>query len=115
MNNLGNASRLLKAKFSDFIEDVLRGLNTPDRKCLADLFWGFIKGGNVNVADMARAMEGKDCIIEIWLTRLLKRFDATLLDDRIAERVKSYLESPYLLVLDESDVSKPSARKMEGL
>ena len=117
MSNFSNAVRAFKVMFSDYVEDICRGLSVPDKKLVADLLFGMLKGGDVLVSDIARALNEGNTLdsTEVRLTSAMKRFDYAGLDDAIQKRVFGIFSDPYSLAVDESDIGKEQAKSMEGL
>ncbi len=117
MNHFSNSVRALKAQFSQFVEEVTQGFSIPEKKLVADLLWGLLGGGSVFVSDIARGLHEENTLdsTEVRLTKAIQTFDYAKLDDAIAERVFSVFAKPYSLFIDESDIGKEQARKLESL
>ena len=111
-----NGIRAFKAKFLDYTEKVTAGLSLPEKKFCFDMVWGILRGGNVLVPDISRAIgEALLDSTEKRLERQLKRFCYSALDDAVMERVFSVFSQPYLMAIDESDIGKESSFAMEDL
>lgn len=117
MNHFSNSVRALKARFSQFAEEITQGFTLPEKKLVADLLWGLLKGGKVFVSDIARALHERNTLdsTEVRLTNGIKTFNYAKLDDAIAKRVFSVFSEPYSLCIDESDIGKEQSTKLESL
>ena len=88
----------------------------PEKKFCFDMVWGILKGGDVLVSDVARAIDERILdSTEKRLTRQLKRFCYSALDDAVMKRAFSVFGQPYLTAIDESDIGKESSFAMEDL
>lgn len=96
MPNFSNAVRSFKELFSDYVEGVCKGMSVPEKKLISDLLFGVLKGGDVLVSDIARALKGKRRLdyVEIRLTRGMAGFDYGKLDEGIQERVFRIFSEP---------------------
>ncbi len=76
MNHFSNSVRALKARFSQFTEEITQGFTLPEKKLVADLLWGFLKGGKVFASDIARALHERNTLdsTEVRLTNGIKTF-----------------------------------------
>ena len=110
----------LSANLHDFIHQIGSNLSKPNKKFLRDGLIGLIRAGKPIVCQMARQLPNKR---PKYLTRI-KRLDAHLVAaNDFDERIKQALPSIYLplikddtpIILDLSDLGKPSARKMDYL
>lgn len=117
MGHFSNAVRALKDAFSEFAGYVCRGLSVPERKGIYDLLWGLLKGGELRLSSMARALSEPNTLdsTEVRLSNFVSRFPPGLLDDAIVDRVMAVFSPPYSLCLDESDIAKPQSRKLEDI
>ena len=116
MKHYINGIRAFKAKFSDYMEEVTSGFSMPEKKFCFDMVWGILKGGDVLVSDVARAIDERILdSTEKRLTRQLKRFCYSALDDAVMKRAFSVFGQPYLTAIDESDIGKESSFAMEDL
>ena len=92
-------------------------LSVPDKKLVADLLFGVLKGGDVLVSDIAGALSEGNTLdsTEVRLTNAMKWFDYAGLDDAMQKSVFGIFSDPYSLAVDESDIGKEQAKSMEGL
>lgn len=115
-----NSTEIYQTKRSliNYLKKLTQGLSKPRQKYYCDLFYGIAKAQNLCLSDIARALEEN-----ISLAYTIKRLSRNSLTDRdlavfhqnyLASLTSSISKDP-LIIVDESDIVKPSAEKMEAL
>lgn len=107
-----------KRSLLTFLEKLTVDLTKPRKKFYSDVFYGLSKSKNPLLSDIARALEE-----EIDLQYTIKRLsrNAAENDDlkdvhhNYLNTLKTSIPDNPLVIVDESDIVKPYAKKMEGL
>lgn len=117
MSNFTNLIVLFKARFSQFIEEICYDFSVPEKKFIRNLLWGILKSKSVFMTDIGRALEESIPFksVEMRLTRGAQEFYYPKLIDRLSERIAKIVTSPIRICVDESDLNKNQARKIEDL
>lgn len=96
----------------------MQGLSKPRKKFYKDLFYGMAKTKSVILSDIARSLE--EPIHPLYTTKRLSRQVSDADDLQQVQRnyfqtIKQYVTDDALVIVDESDITKPYAEKMEAL
>ena len=108
----------LKRRIVNFSNRLTKGFNRPTQKFVADMIYGITSSKSCYLTKIARSLNEKiklDKSVE-RLSRNLKTFDgeSELMENYIAS-VKSNFDDETVIIIDDSDVSKPHSKKLEGI
>ena len=107
-----------KRSLLTFLEKLTKGLSKPRKKFYSDILYGMSKAQNTLLSDIARALEEK-----IDLQYTIKRLSRNAAEENDLKQIhRNYLntlktsipDNP-LVIVDESEIVKPYAEKMEDL
>ena len=107
-----------KRSLLTFLEKLTKGLSKPRKKFYSDILYGMSKAQNTLLSDIARALEEN-----IDLIYTIKRLSRNSAEENDLKQVhQNYLntlkisipDNP-LVIVDESEIVKPYAEKMENL
>ena len=115
-----NSTEIYQTKRSllTFLEKLTKGLSKPRKKFYSDILYGMSKAQNTLLSDIARALEEK-----IDLQYTIKRLSRNAAEENDLKQIhRNYLntlktsipDNP-LVIVDESEIVKPYAEKMEDL
>lgn len=107
-----------KREIINFTNQLTRGLSKPSTKFIMDMFYGVAKGASPVLSDISRALDEKNTLGATIkrLSRNANTFtDYTKLDQNYRDIVKSRLEDDMLVMVDNSDITKPYGEKFEAL
>ena len=116
MKDLNNK---VQVKFNQYIGRITRIFSRPQVKFLRDMIYGILKSGEVKLNCISRAL-----CEDISLKKTSERLGRNLSVEGISEKLNKELSSVNkrdlnsgnsYLILDMSDITKPKAKKMEGL
>lgn len=108
----------MKRNLLTFLEKLTKGLSKPRKKFYSDILYGMSKAQNTLLSDIARALEEK-----IDLQYTIKRLSRNAAEENDLKQIhRNYLntlktsipDNP-LVIVDESEIVKPYAEKMEDL
>ncbi|MEA2096009.1 MAG: hypothetical protein U9P73_04880 [Candidatus Cloacimonadota bacterium] len=108
----------VQEKFHHFLEPLLTGLSLPEEKFLKDTSKGMLGSGSVIVRQIAQELDES-----INLKKTCKRLYENLKREELSEKLEqnllqkqcSHLSKDSLILVDPSDIMKPSSKYMEGL
>lgn len=108
----------MQEKFHNFLEPLETGLSLPEQKFLKDISNGILGSGSVIVRQIAQELDES-----IDLKKTCKRLYENLKREELSEKLEqsllqkqcSHLTKDSLILVDPSDLMKPSSKQMEGL
>ena len=114
-NTLGHN---LKRGVINFCKKLSGGLKKPIQKFISDMVYGIIASQSSHLTAMARKLNEKialDKTVE-RLSRNLMNFENTeVLTENYINTVKPHFDDSTVLLVDDSDITKPYSQKLEGL
>jgi len=114
-NTLGHNLKRGIFRFCDKISD---GLPRPAQKFITDMVYGLLAGRKCFLTEIARELKEAitlDKTVE-RLSRNLHNFEAAEeLGEQYLQTVKKHFDDSSILLIDDSDISKPCSRKLDGL
>ena len=118
MTNFNTLIHNLKRRIINFSNKLTKGFTRPTQKFVANMIYGITSSKSCYLTEIARSLnEGikLDKSVE-RLSRNLKTFNGEkeLLENYIAF-VKSNFDDETVIIFDDSDVSKPHSKKLEGI
>lgn len=107
-----------KRSLLTFLEKLTKGLSKPRKKFYSDILYGMSKAQNTLLSDIARALE--ENIDLIYTIKRLSRNGAEENDlkqvhQNYLNTLKISIPDNPLVIVDESEIVKPYAEKMENL
>lgn len=108
-----------KRSILDFTSKLTNGMQRPNKNFILDMFFGLVKDKSVLLSNIARALEEPIDTIQT-IKRLSNRMDefheTSELLENYEKMIKPFLqEDDNLILVDDSEIVKPTAIKMEGL
>jgi len=107
-----------KRKIITYLEKLTKGLSKPRKKFYKDLFYGMSKSQEIMISDIARALE-EDIPLIYTIKRLSRNgftdHDLNIVHKNYLDTFKTSISDDPLVIVDESDIIKPNANKMEAL
>jgi len=119
MTNYSTLGHDLKRGIYNFCGKVSRGFYRPVQKFITDMVYGFYSGQSCYLTSIARELK-EDIALDKTVERLSRNLmnfddtDNTLTENYFLEVKKTFNDST-LLIVDDSDISKPCSSKLEGL
>ncbi|MCL2776329.1 MAG: hypothetical protein FWD71_23750, partial [Oscillospiraceae bacterium] len=118
MDNYNTLGHNLKRGIINYCNKLGKGLNKPVQKFISDMIYGAIASKSAYLTEMARELK-EDIALKKTVERLsrnLMNMDNTKeLTENYFDTVKSNFDEQTVLILDDSDVSKPYSSKLDGL
>ena len=118
MINYSKLGYQCKREIRTFCEKIGKGIKRPGYKLICNMLYGLMEGQSCHLTEIARSLkEG------ITLKKTVERISnglagfaqGSLLMDNYVQVVKTSVGKNALLLVDNSDVTKPSSRALEGL
>ena len=109
-----------KREILSFVDKVASGLSRPVYKFIHDMIYGLAKNQSCHLSDIARALDEKTKLINV-IDRLsanlasLSETDLEQIMDNFRSTIKNYIPDEPLVNLDNSEIVKKHARKLEDL
>jgi len=108
----------LKRGIFNFCKKLSKGLKKPAQKFIADMVYGMLASKSSYLTEMARKLN-EDIALDKTVERLsrnLMNFKETeTLVENYFNAVKPHFDERTVLIIDDSDISKPCSSKLEGL
>lgn len=119
MNKTEKETRsFLQEKLSRFVNRVSRDMTRPVSKFIRDMLFGICGTGTASVLNIAKYTQDKTTTKKTS-ERLYRNLGRDGLDAELQavllDIVSSKIKKDSLIIVDESDIEKPYAKKMEGL
>jgi len=119
MNNTQKETRsFMQEKLSRFIGTVSSDMSRPVSKFIRDMLFGICGTGTSSVFNIAKHTLDKTTTkktSERFYRNLGREGLDTQLQTALLNKVRSEIQNDSLIIVDESDIEKPYAKKMEGL
>ena len=118
MNNYNTLSNNLKRVILRFSERISKGLSRPEFKFVSQVIYGMLCSQSCHLSKIARALNE-----EISLKKTINRLSRNMseftggarLFGNYLHNIKSCFSSRTILIVDDSDITKPCSSKLEGL
>ncbi|MCF1618461.1 hypothetical protein LQF63_12725, partial [Tetragenococcus koreensis] len=108
----------VKRDFFQFSQKLAQGLAKPDQKFIFDMVFGIVKSRSPLLSDIARALE-EDTRLLYTVKRLSNRGadfdDFQGLHQNYLQSIQSHLQEDMLVIVDNSDITKPFGEQFEAL
>lgn len=115
-----NSTEIYQTKRSllTFLEKLTKGLSKPRKKFYSDILYGMSKAQNTLLSDIARALE-ENIDLKYTIKRLSRNGaeenDLKQVHQNYLNTLKISIPDNPLVIVDESEIVKPYAEKMENL
>ncbi len=119
MINYNRLGYEIKRDLATFSQKISKGLKRPKSKFVAQMVYGILAGNKVYLSEIARSLNEK-----ITLKKTIDRLSRNLfgfsekdivMENYIAEVRKHIDEEQAVIVIDNSDITKPCSPKMEAI
>jgi hypothetical protein len=118
MINYNTLGRNLKRRIINFCAKLSKGFKRPVQKFIADMVYGLIAGKSCYLTEIARKLN-EDIALDKTVERLSRNLMSFNGGDKLLENyfetVKNNFDENTVLIIDDSDISKPHGLKLEGL
>lgn len=109
----------IKRDLTNFSEKISKGLKRPQAKFVTQMMYGILAGNKVHLSEIARSLNEK-ITLKKTIDRLSRNlFDFgekdTLMENYISEVKKQSNKEGAVIVIDNSDITKPCSPKMEAI
>ena len=118
MVNYNTLGHNLKRGIFSFCKKLSNGMKKPTQKFIADMVYGIIASKSSYLTKMARKLNEKialDKTVERLSRNLMNFEDTEVLTENYLNTVKTHFDENTVLLIDDSDISKPYSQKLEGL
>jgi hypothetical protein len=119
MINYNRLGYEIKRDLANFSEKISNGLKRPESKFAAQMLYGILAGNKVHLSEIARSLNENITLKKTIdrLSRNLFHFSEkdTVMDNYISEVKKQINEDQAVIVIDNSDITKPCSPKMEAI
>ena len=119
MINYNRLGYEIKRDLTNFSEKISKGLTRPKSKFITQMIYGILSGNKVHLSEIARFLNETIPLKKtIWrLSRNLSDFDEkeTVMNNYISKVKKQIDENHAVIVIDNSDITKPCSPKMEAI
>jgi hypothetical protein len=108
----------VKRKNISWSQKLSEGLTKPKQKFISDLIYGIQKSQSVILAENARNLEGKISVKQTQkrLSRQINQFEEfEILEKNYHTMIKPAFKEDSLVLVDDSDITKPYSHKLEHL
>ena len=119
MYNEQNTTRdFVQAKLTDFSNKVSNGYSKPVRKFFKDMLFGLCGTGSPSIHNIAKVLQDNTSTKKSSerLYRNIRRPGlAEDVENILMEMIRPQVKKDTIFIVDESDIEKPYAKKMEGI
>ncbi|MDD3536444.1 MAG: transposase [Candidatus Cloacimonetes bacterium] len=112
------SSEFVQGKLHKFCQKVGEGLSKPKQKFIKDMTFGLCLTGSPSIHNISKYVPDKvdTKTTSERLYRNLKENDfVELIEEKMLDFSKPYINEQTIFIVDETDIEKPYAKKMEGL
>jgi len=118
MYNYNTLGSNLKRSILRFTERISTGLSRPDFKFVSQMIYGMLSSQSCHLSKISRALDE-----DITLKKVIDRLSRNLGDfsqgvklfENYLDKMKGCFTARTILIVDDSDVTKPCSSKLEGL
>ncbi len=119
MVNYNRLAGKLKEDLAVFSQKISKGMKCPAKKFILQMLYGILESNKVHLSEIARSLE-ENTSLKKTIDRLSKNlfsFDGkeNIMKNYINLVKKEINEKSCVIVIDNSDITKPYSKKMEGL
>jgi effector-binding domain-containing protein len=119
MINYNRLGYEIKRDLANFSKKISKGLKRPKSKFVVQMLYGILAGNKVHLSEIARSLN-EDITLKKTIDRLSRNLfnfseKDIVMDNYIAEVKKQINEEQAVIVIDDSDITKPCSPKMEAI
>ena len=119
MVNYNRVAGKLKGDLAVFSQKISKGMKCPAKKFILQMLYGILESNTVHLSEIARSLE-ENTSLKKTIDRLSKNlfsFDGkeNIMKNYINLVKKEINEKSCVIVIDNSDITKPYSKKMEAL
>jgi hypothetical protein len=118
MSNYSTLGHNLKRGIFNFSERISKGFRKPIQKFITDMVYGLIATKSCLLTKISRGLK-EDIALDKTVERLSRNLmnfeDTEELMEAYFKTVKGSFDEDTVLIIDDSDISKPCSNKLEGL
>ena len=119
MINYNRLGYEIKRDLANFSEKISNGLKRPQSKFLLQMIYGILAGNKLHLSEIARSLN-ENITLKKTIDRLSRNLSAfkekeTVMKNYISEVKKQINEENAVIVIDNSDITKPCSPKMEAI
>lgn len=119
MINYNRLGYEIKRDFTNFSNKISNGLKRPQEKFVHRMIYGILAGNKVRLSGIARSLK-ENITLKKTIERLSRNLNAMNYKNIIMQNyialIKSHIKEDYaVIIIDNSDIAKPSSRKQEAL
>lgn len=118
MDNYSTLGYNLKRGIVNFTNRLSKKFTRPTQKFVGDMIFGLIAAKSCFLTDIARKLNEEialDKTVERLSRNLMNFDDDQELKESYFESVKKHFDHETVLIIDDSDITKPCSSKLEGL
>ena len=119
MINYNRLGYEIKRDLSNFSEKISKSLKIPQRKFVTQMLYGILAGNKVHLSEIARSLN-ETITLKKTIDRLSRNLSSftqkeKVMENYIAQVKKQMDENHAVIVIDNSDITKPCSPKMEAI
>ena len=119
MINYNRLGYEIKRDLANFSEKISNGLKRPQSKFLLQMIYGILAGNKLHLSEIARSLN-ENITLKKTIDRLSRNLSAfkekeTVIKNYISEVKKQINEENAVIIIDNSDITKPCSPKMEAI
>ena len=119
MINYNRLAGKLKEDLAVFSQKISKGMKCPAKKFILQMLYGILESNKVHLSEIARSLEENTSLKKTIdrLSKNLSSFDGkeNIMKNYIQLVKKEINEKSSVIVIDNSDITKPCSKKMEAL
>ena len=119
MINYNRLGYEIKRDLANFSGKISNGLKRPQSKFLLQMIYGILAGNKLHLSEIARSLN-ENITLKKTIDRLSRNLSAfkekeTVMKNYISEVKKQINEENAVIIIDNSDITKPCSPKMEAI
>ncbi|KSV58880.1 transposase [Acetivibrio ethanolgignens] len=119
MINYNRLGYEMKRDLTNFSEKISKGLKRPQSKFLLQMIYGILAGNKLHISEISRSLN-ENITLKKTIDRLSRNLFAfsqkeLVMENYISEVKKQITEEQTVIVIDNSDITKPCSPKMEAI
>jgi len=118
MTNFNTLIHNLKRGIVNFSNKLSKGFSRPTQKFVADMIYGIISSKSCYLTEIARNLNEKiklDKTVERLSRNLMNFHGEEELRENYIASIKDNFDEKTVIIFDDSDISKPHSKKLEGI
>ena len=118
MIHYNKLSYQLKREIKNFSDKISKGLSRPKYKLVFQMLYGMLESQSTHLSNISRALKEKITLKKTIdrLSRGLGRFNENdVIMDNYMDIVKRHTKEVSVLIVDNSDISKPYSEMLDSL